>query len=126
MTTAAQKVARYIRLRDYKKAADDEFKKSMERVNAAMRTLESELLEELNTLGVDRIGSDDGTAYRKVEMSCTTLDRDEFLRFCRENEEWDALDVKANKTYVRAMLEEGRELPPGVKVSTFETVGIRR
>lgn len=125
-TSTAQKIERYIRLRDYKKAADEEYKKSMERVNAAMRTLETELLAELKTQEVDSVSGDTGTVYRTTKMECTTSDREAFLNFCTENDEWDALDVKANKTYIKAMLEEGRSLPPGVKVSTYETVGVRR
>ncbi len=126
MTTTAKKVAQYIRLRDYKEAANEEFKKSMVRVNIAMKTLEGELLQELKDMGVDHVGGDTGTVYRTTKMDCTVTDRDAYLNFCAENEDWDALDVKANKAYVRQRLDRGGDLPPGVKVTTYETVGIRR
>lgn len=126
MSTTAEKVAQYIRLRDYKKAADEEFKKSMERVNAAMRKLEAEFLQELIDMGVDHIGGETGTVYRKTDMTCTVQERDEYLDYVVAHQEWDALDVKANKTFIRQLIDEGKSLPPGVKVSTYETVGVRR
>lgn len=124
--TVAQKVARYIRLRDHKKAADEEYKKSMERVNKAMEVLASELHAHLLESGADHIGCEAGTVYLKTELSCTVENREAFLEFLQGNEEWDALDVKANKTFVKELMEKGEELPPGVKVSQFQTVGVRR
>lgn len=124
--TVAEKVKQYIRLRDYKKAADEEFKKSMERVNQAMKVLETQLHEELLKSGADHIGCETGTVYLREELSCTVENRDSFLDYCVLHEEWDALDVKANKTFVREKMDKGETLPPGVKVSTFQTVGVRR
>jgi hypothetical protein len=124
--TVAEKVQQYIRLRDYKKAADEEFKKSMERVNKAMGVLETELHQMLLESGADHIGCETGTVYLRTELSCTVDDRDAFLQYCIENEEWDALDVKANKTFARELMHKGETLPPGVNVSTYQTVGVRR
>ena len=124
--TVAQKVARYIKLRDHKKAADEEYKKSMERVNKAMEVLANDLHAYLLESGAEHIGCDTGTVYLKTEVSCTVEDREKFLAFCKDNEEWDALDVKANKTFARELMEKGEELPPGVKVSAYQTVGVRR
>lgn len=124
--TVAQKVARYIKLRDHKKAADEEYKKSMERVNKAMEVLANELHAHLLETGADNVGCDTGTVYLRTETSCTVVDQAAFLAFCKDNEEWDALDVKANKTFAKELMERGEELPPGVKVSQFQTVGVRR
>lgn len=124
--TVAEKVAQFIRLRDYKKAADDEFKKSMERVNKAMEVLSNELHQYLLDSGAEHVGCDTGTVYLRTEVSCTVENREAFLDYCVENNEWDALDVKANKTYARELMNRGETLPPGVKVSTYQTVGVRR
>jgi len=125
--TVAEKVRQYLRLRDYKKQAEEEFKKSMARVVEGMKMLEGELLAAIDASGMDHIGGrGTGTVYRRMELSCTVEDREAFLGDCIANDEWDALDVKANKTYVRARLDKGESLPPGVKVSTYLTVGVRR
>lgn len=125
-TAVAVKVTQFLKLRDYKKAAEAEFKKSMERVNEAMRVLEADMLKHLIETGADHIGCETGTVYRRSELTCTVDDRDAYLDWCVEQEEWEALDVKANKTWVKERLNAGGTMPPGVKTSVYETVGVRR
>lgn len=120
-----EKVANYVRLRDYKKQADDEFKKSMERVNLAMKKLEAELLDHLNQTGAKSFASDAGTAYINKKFSATVEDRIAFLKFLAANNRWDLLDVRANKPGVQELTEAGVAVD-GVKVSEVITVGVRR
>lgn len=120
-----ERVASYIRLRDHKKLADEEFKKSMERVNAAMKKLEAEMLDELNQSGGKSFRSDAGTVYINVKTTATVEDRDVFLQEVIDKEIWDALDVRANKTVVREFADKGVALP-GVKITQVATVGVRR
>lgn len=124
--TPAEKVEAYIKLRDYKKRAKEEFEKSLERVNQAMAKLEGELLQHLNDAGVDSISARGiGTFYRSVQYSATVHDRDKFMDFVQTQECWEALDVRANKTVIKNLLETLPEVP-GVKVSTIATVNVRR
>lgn len=118
-------VADYIKLRDYKKHAEDEFKKGMERVNQAMEKLANQALEHMTQTGAESIATEAGTVYRNTQWSATVKDKQAFLDFVRQNEEWDALDVRANKTYVRETMAEGKDVP-GVSLSSISTVGVRR
>lgn len=122
----ADMVANYIRLRDYKTAANEEFKKSMEKVNVAMAKLEAQLLTHLEQTGADSVACPQGTVYRNTQYSATVEDRDAFHNWAKETEQWDALDIKANKTFVRDYAEKHGEIPPGVKFSSMHTVGVRR
>lgn len=122
----AEMVANYIRLRDYKKAADEEFKKSMEKVNLAMGKLEAQMLEHLNESGANSIACDQGTVYRNTQYSATVEDRETFRNWVITNEEWEAVDLKANKTFVKDYANEKGEVPPGVKFTQMHTVGVRR
>lgn len=124
--TPAEKVAAYIKLRDFKKAAEDAFKKSMARPNEAMDKLEAELLDELNTSGANSLACDAGTVYKNMQMSATVEDREAFKNFVLQNNLWDATDLKANKTFVREYMESQKAAIPGLKVTTLQTVGIRR
>ena len=124
--TPAEKVQFYIRLRDHKKASDEEYKKSMERVNAAMDKLEAELLQILIDTGADSLACPNGTVYRNTQVSATVEDREAFLNYVMQNGEFEALDVKANKSFVRNMAEQNGEVPPGVKYTSMHTVGVRR
>jgi hypothetical protein len=124
--TPAQKVANYIRLRDHKKAATEEFNKSMERVTLAMEKLEAELLNDLNISGAKSLACPEGTVYRQVQLSATVENRDQFRDFVVSQNLWEAMDIKANKTFVREYMDTNGATVPGVKVTQIATVGIRR
>jgi hypothetical protein len=124
--TPAQKVAAYIRLRDYKKAAEDEFKKSLQRTVDAMEKLEAEMLDHLNTTGANSLACDDGTVYKNIQMSATVENREAFRGYVAENDLWEAMDIRANKTFVREFMEKTGTALPGVKVTSIATVGVRR
>lgn len=124
--TPAQKVAAYIKLRDHIKQAKEEFEKSIEKPKLAMAKLEADLLDDLNNSGADSIAAKGiGTVYRNTQYSATVEDRDAFIKFVNEAG-WDAVDLKANKSFVREYVEEKGEIPPGVKFTQVATVGVRR
>jgi|CZCA01.1.fsa_nt_gi hypothetical protein len=124
--TPAERVAAYIRLRDYKKAAEEEFKNSLKRVNDAMEKLEGELLNDLNASGANSLSCDAGTVYKNTQLSATVENREAFREYVVKNDLWEAMDIKANKTFVKEFMErEGAPLP-GVKVTQIATVGVRR
>ena len=124
--TPAERVAAYIRLRDYKKAAEEEFKNSLKRVIDAMEKLESELLNDLNASGANSLSCDAGTVYKNTQLSATVENREAFREYVVKNDLWEAMDIRANKTFVKEFMErEGTPLP-GVKVTQIATVGVRR
>jgi hypothetical protein len=122
----AQATEMYIKLRDTKSARDDAHKESMKKIVDAMDKLEGAILEFLNDSGANSYASDSGTAFKKTQTSATVADKVAFMAFVRETEQWDALDVKANKTFVKDYMDENQEVPPGVKVSSISTVGVQR
>lgn len=124
--TPALRVAAYIQLRDYKKSAEDEFKKSLKRVNEAMDKLEADLLNDLNQSGATSLSCDSGTVYKNMQTSATVEDRNAFLDFLLTNNLLEALDVKANKTFVKDYMEEHGHVVPGIKFTQLATVGVRR
>ncbi len=123
--TPAERVAAYIKLRDFKQQAEEAFKASMEKVVQGMTRLEGELLQDLQNTGADSLACADGTVYRRTELSASVEDRAKFLEFVSNEAGFDALDVRANKTFVKERLEAG-EAVPGVKVSQILKVGVRR
>lgn len=124
--TPADMVAMYIKLRDYKKAAADEFDRSMERPNQALQKLEAALLKHLNDNGLDNVAAKGiGTAYRNTSHSATVEDREAFKDFITKNDAWALADIRANKKTVREAVEGGIQVP-GVKLTSVVTVGVRR
>jgi len=116
----------YIKLRDMKKQKDDEHKESLKKLVAAMDKIEAGILEFLQTSGANSIASDAGTAYKSTQLSATVEDKELFMAFVKETDQYEALDVKANKTFVRDYMDENQETPPGVKVSQMATIGVQR
>ena len=124
--TPAQRVAAYIQLRDYKAAAEKEFDKSIERVKLAMERLENDLLNDLNVSGANSIACDAGTVHRTRQFNVSVNNREAFLEYVKEKNIWEALDVKANKTFVKEHMEEEGEALPGLNVTQFDKIGVRR
>ena len=120
-----EKIGMYVKLREYKKRADDEFKLSMVRVNQAMTKLEAELMEDLNASGGKSISGDAGTVYIKTQNSASVKDRDAFLRYVFQTKNIELLDVRANKGIVRELSAKG-EVVPGVSYTEIKQVGIRK
>lgn len=124
MATPADKVAQYIRIREFERAAKAEFDKSMKRTRDAKALLEAQLLQHLNDTGGNKLSCDVGTVYRRTITSVKVVDQSLFRAFGIENDEWDAFDIRANKTYINKVIDENGELPPGVKVTRIDTVGV--
>ncbi len=122
----AQATEMYVKLRDAKAEKDKAHKESLTKIVAAMDRLEAGLLEHLNVNGINSVASDAGTAYRSTQLSATIEDKEAFRKFVIDTEQWEAVDLKANKTFVAAYMEENEEVPPGVKVSQMQTIGVQR
>lgn len=123
--TPAELVEVYIKLRAKKEAATAEFKKSLETTNQVMDALEGVLLTKLQELGVDSLTAKGiGTVYRNTSHSATVKDRAAFRAWVEANDQWEAVDLRANKVAVRELLEAGKEVP-GVQFTSVNTVGIR-
>lgn len=123
--TPAEMINRYVMIRDHKKKAVDEFEVTMKPVNDALAKLENLLLDTLNTQQAESIKSEFGTVYRTTHTSATVKDREAFLNFVRDHEQFEALDVRANKTFVKEFMEANGPIP-GVEMSSMQKVGVRR
>jgi len=124
--TPAELVEAYIKLRDKKEAAQEEFKKSLESTNQVMDMLEALLLQKLNDMGVDSLTAKGvGTVYRNSKDTATVEDKQAFREYIEETNDLTVLDLKANKTVARDRANSGTPIP-GVKFSSTVTVGIRR
>lgn len=123
--TLAHRVRMYVRIRDAKKAAKDEFDKSVKKMNQALEKLEGEILEDLNASGGESIRTEFGTAYKSIQSSASVKDRDEFEKFCEATGNKEAMDIRANKKIVRELLKAGTPVP-GVNYTETVTVGVRR
>lgn len=119
-------VARYVDLRDRKAAMKADLDKSLEKIDEAMERLERYMLNYLTETGLSSVGTGEYTAYTASVTSVTTADKQAFLDYVKEQEEWGLLDVRPSKTAVVEFRKENDDLPPGVNWREEKVVRIRR
>lgn len=125
--TTAELVELFIQLRNAKSQAENVAK---EFINSnyvePMNRIEQQLLQILNTNGLDSVRGPSGTAYKHISTSVTVSDQREFQRHVIGAEAWDLIEWRASKTAVNEIVERGEQLPPGVNRTSFWSIGVRK
>jgi len=116
----------YIKLRDAKSQLAKQHKEKVAKIDGMIDKIEAALLEQMNTLGVESVRTEQGTAYKSTLTSATVADWDACLDFIKQNEAWEMLEKRVKKDYVTHYVEEKGDLPPGVNIRTEVTVNVRR
>ena len=89
--------------------------------------IEVEFLRRFNDRGIDNVSSKDiGTAYRATRSSATVADWEAFFAHVLENEAYELLERRVNKTAAQQFRDVHDDLPPGVNWSEAQVVNFRR
>lgn len=120
------RIEQYVKLRDMIKAEDDAHKEKMKPYREALEQLNNIMLDHLNQIGGDSVKTGAGTVYRTVKRSASLEDGDTFMKYVIANEAWDLMDRKVNAPAAEAFAQQFGTLPPGVKMSSMQVVGVRR
>jgi len=121
-----KRISQYVQLRDAKKLIQDKHKLELAPINDTMEKLEALFMRELALSNQDSAKSKAGTVYKTTKKTASLEDGDSFMSFVIGGEHWELLDRKANVTAVEEFLNENKALPPGVKYTEVEEVGVRR
>lgn len=117
----------YMALREQEARLQADYEASVAPVKAKKEKIERALLGFMDKMGVDKLNSRGvGTFYRSTRTTASVADREVFMNFVKQNQEWELLEVRASKTNVDAYLETHQELPPGVNVNRFVTARFQR
>ena len=119
-------VRKYIALRDKKATLAAEIKAKLEPIDRGLALAEAAILQHLQAVGGESIRTPNGTAYKTTRVSCTVQEWEPLLAWIQENNAWEMLDKRVNKTGVESYKEEHNDLPPGVKWDEAVTVNVRR
>ena len=122
----AKLIGHYVKYRDAIKAKEAEQKEALKPAKQMLEALGNRMLDILTREGSDSIKSEQGTVYRTQRDTASISDPEMFKAFVIANEGFDMLDWKANTTAVKDYIGEYDEPPPGVKLSSIFTVGVRR
>ena len=126
MADIEELVAAYVRARDKKGEITKRHKDELSPLNGIMQRLESMLQRELQLQKVNSMATDAGTAFLQTVSSATVKDWPSTLEWIKENDEWDFLDARVNKTAVKDFIESSGEIPPGVDFSETLVTRVRR
>ena len=116
----------YVELRNEKAAMKAWLAEATKPIDAAMKQVESLLLQHMQNTKVNSVSTNHGVAYQRVVRSATIKDRKAFQDFVIALGLFDLVDWKANKVQVFDYMEENKTEVPGVNTSAYMTVGVRK
>lgn len=119
-------VSQYRKLRDRKKEIVDRQKNELEPISTAMDKLEFVLLDYLNRAGVESARTDDGTAFKVTRTSYKIDDPGALRDYVEQFGLTDLYENRVSSSAIEELLSRGQPLPPGIAVSSFVTVNVRK
>lgn len=124
--TIEQAISAYVKLREKKAQIEAKAKADTKPVVDTMDKIEAYLKEQADLLGVQSFKTDSGTAFLTTSERANVANWDEVLKFILENEAFDMLEKRVNKTAVREYLSANQAVPPGVNYGTSIEVSVRK
>lgn len=104
----------YLKLRRMKEEMKVRHAAELQPIDAAMEKIEALLHLTMQSVGTKSLPTTKGTAYLSTLTSATVEDWDSFIAFVKEEDAWEFLEHRANKSTVEQYKAEFSQLPPGV------------
>jgi hypothetical protein len=125
--TIGDLVARHNELLAYVEAEQAEYDTRMKPYTEAIVLLKGACLTILQEQGQQNAKTENGTAYQVTTMGVKVDNRNEFLKFIVDQQQWDMLQAGALKEPVKDWLDKHDGVkPPGVAIEFFTKCNIRR
>ena len=122
-----QVMTAYVKLRDKRSALKKKWEEMDEVIKADMEKMEAWLLKKLGEAGTDTFKNPAGTAYISETVRAGCADWTLFWKWCADNQRVDMLEKRvASKAIQEYMEERGGELPPGITITVYRDVIVRR
>lgn len=118
-------VAQYIELRDRIEAAEDECKKKVAPMKAAMEEVEGLMSGLLERSGLTSMSTPAGTVVKSRWTKTVITDWNDFTKYVKDNDRFDLLEKRVAKNNALDVINEDGNLP-GVGVETGYNIQIRR
>jgi hypothetical protein len=113
-------------MRDEAAELKRKYQEEADAVKVKMDKIEAALLLAMDATGIESVRVDGGTAYINTQTSATVADRETFLNFCKEKDEWTLMDVRAAKSAIAQYKTTNNDLPPGINWRAERVVNFRR
>jgi hypothetical protein len=120
-------VAKYIDLRDKKKAVQEEADLKVAAIDEEMKEISSVLLERCKDIGADSIRTGLGTVIRSVKARYWTSNWDALYDTIVDNDAFGLLEKRIHQSNMKSFLEENPDLhPEGLNVDKEYAITVRR
>lgn len=119
-------VAAFLKLRRKKERIEREAKEKTAAIALQMEQIEAFLLTKMQEDGVSSYKTSHGTAYRTTTDYANVANWEDLLDYIRDNDAYDLLDKRVNKSAVRSLIGEEKPVPPGVNYGTKTDIAIRK
>lgn len=120
-------IAKAVTLRDLIKEKNEQHTEAMKPFTEAFDQLENYLLGVLGTAGVSNMKmKGKGTISALDKYSSPVDDPAAFQDFVITEQRWELVNMAANTPAVQDYLKNNNALPPGVRLTTYRKLGLRR
>lgn len=125
--TADMVIQAFVKTRDLIAEKKKAFKLEEADLKVVQQKRANWLKGQMDALGVESMKSvKHGTAFIDWKDSASVADWPAFIKWVKDEEQYDFLNHAVNKTAVKQQLDEGKPLPPGVNYSKIKDVKVRR
>jgi hypothetical protein len=126
MSNVDDVIAAYVKLRTKKGAIETAAKEEVAGINEKLQRLENWLRVKADELGVTSFKTGHGTAFITTVDFANVADWDAVLKFVKDNNAYDMLERRVNKTAIRGYIEANKSVPAGVNYGTKLEVNVRK
>lgn len=119
-------VQAFIFLRDSKEEIKRVVTEWSSPLDATQKVVGFKLLELLDKGKQESAKTASGTAYIKTSTSARVADWNVLIEFVKKHDAYDLLTKNVSKDAVKARIDETGQIVPGVDISKFRDVGVRR
>lgn len=123
--TDLQLITQYVKLRDHVATRTKALTDALKPYKSGMETIETALMARLIQRGADNTKTEAGTAYKVEHLNVKVVDREKFIEYAL-NGGGDMLLASPQKDAVRQYLDAHKANPPGVEVTYFSDINVRK
>lgn len=111
----------------YLKEQKEQKSEELKAINSEIEILERELVDEMQTDGVDKISiAGLGTASLSIKNMPSVSDMEAFVSWCYENNRVDMIQKRVASKTCNDYIEETNEVPAGISMYSETKIGFRR
>lgn len=117
---------KYRQLRERKDLIKERHSVELKPYTEAMNQLEAEMQRQLEAQNASSIKTAAGTVIRAVRRSITVADPEAFRQWAEANGQMGMYQNRVSPEAVEAYVEQGHQLPPGLKHTAMTTIQVRK